>query len=1315
MPSTPSFSANIGLLTLDALSNSGAITFSGLGDTFQALSANANNGIAVNVNLTTTTGDLSLNGDADNAAASASPADNIVFSSAVVLTSAVSITLQATTGMSGSGTLDLDAVNGVTLDSSLASLGVLTINADTNKDGSGTFTAGSGTAISTSNKALNITAADVILTGTLDSGTATTTIQSAAVETIGVGDGALATGQNITFDNAKLAQITSGGLTIGGSTTSGLTVDTATTNSQQGLVTLLAGNSGANVVFSGGGSTFSGGLSVTAANQIQTATTIGSSGGQISFHAPVVLTGTTVVTSNGGNIVFDGNATIDSQPASHNDLTLTAGTGNVSLSAAVGGGQSLGAFSVASSTPFLETAGITAQTVSVNSANGVTFDGNVTTTGVVTVNADSNADGNGTFTVGNLAAVSTGSQAINITAADVSLDNGTLDSGSATTTIQSAAAETIGIGNAAGSLVISDAELSNITAATLVIGGATTTGITVSAVNNPSFTAHIGLVTLDALTNGGKIIFSTFASTFSALSANANNGIAVHVDLTTTTGDLSLNGDFDNVAAPGATSNDISFDSGVALTSAGSMTLQATTGKMSSGTLDLNAVDGVTLDSSLAATGVLSINADTNQDGLGTFTVAAGAAINTTNNALNITAADVTLLGTLNSGTATTTIQSAAVETIGVGDGPTATGQNINFDNAKLAKIFSGSLSIGGATTSGIAVDTATTTAQQGLVTLLAGNSGANVVFAGVVPSTFQSLSVTAANQIQTATEIDSSAGDIGFHSPVILTGATTVSASGGNILFDSQASVDSLAATSQNLTLTAGTTGSVTFSAAVGTAQSLGAFSVTSSQSFLESQGIKAQTMTVNSANGVILSGNVTTTGALNVNADTNADGNGTFTVGGGAAVNTTSSVLNITAADVNIAGTLDSGTATTTIQSAAPETIGIGSVAANLMIDSVALSNITAAALVVGGATTTSISVATVDNPSFTANIGLVTLDALASGGKITFSSFDDIFQALSANADNGITVQTNLTTQGAFTANADVNADGFGTFSVGNLAAVNTTNNSLNITAADVALTSGTLNSGTASTTIQASDGETIGLGNAAGQFTLNGSAIAEITSGALVLGGSTTGSITVNGLTDLQSGHLGPVTLLAQAAGSSIIFNGAGSTFQKLDATAAVNIQTATTIASTGGHIALHSPVILNGATSVTSAGGSITFDGAVDSAAATHNDLTLSAGSGAVTFTGAVGLGQSLGNLSVDELTELSRIERNQGAKCEREFGQRRHIQWQRDDDRHSHRQCRLRRQQFRDVHDGRRSGGQYEQQRPEHHGSRNFSLAGPRR
>src|SRR5262249_41067100 len=142
------------------------------------------------------------------------------------------------------------------------------------------------------------------------------------------------------------------------------------------------------------------------------------------------------------------------------------------------------------------------------------------------------------------------------------------------------------------------------------------------------------------------------------------------------------------------------------------------------------------------------------------------------------------------------------------------------------------------------------------------------------------------------------------------------------------------------------------------------------------------------------------------------------------------------------------------------------------------------------------------------------------------------------VSLTATNSITLGGNVTTTGTFTAHADVdlaagpdsNATldapgedaGTGVFTVASGMTVTTGNNALLISAADVNL-AGSLNSGTATTTIEAADGESIGLGTGAGDLSLSETELQHITSGNLVIGSSattglgTTGTITANGVT------------------------------------------------------------------------------------------------------------------------------------------------------------------------------------------------------
>ena len=124
----------------------------------------------------------------------------------------------------------------------------------------------------------------------------------------------------------------------------------------------------------------------------------------------------------------------------------------------------------------------------------------------------------------------------------------------------------------------------------------------------------------------------------------------------------------------------------------------------------------VTTTASVTGTGTITVNADSNGVGTGTFTESGGMDASSLNSAVSIKADQVSLIGTVKSGTATTTIQGSDNETIGLGSGARVIFQ---LTNLELGQIFSGALcDIGGTTTGTITSDTATTGSQQGPATL---------------------------------------------------------------------------------------------------------------------------------------------------------------------------------------------------------------------------------------------------------------------------------------------------------------------------------------------------------------------------------------------------------------------------------------------------------------------------------------------------------------------------------------------------------------------------------------------------------------------
>ena len=119
---------------------------------------------------------------------------------------------------------------------------------------------------------------------------------------------------------------------------------------------------------------------------------------------------------------------------------------------------------------------------------------------------------------------------------------------------------------------------------------------------------------------------------------------------------------------------------------------------------------------------------------------------------------------------------------------------------------------------------------------------------------------------------------------------------------------------------------------------------------------------------------------------------------------------------------------------------------------------------------------------------------------------------------NSENGITLSSNLNTNGTTNFTSDSDGDGTGNFSISSGKTLTTNNNELTITSNSMSFNStGRITSGTASTTLKVSDNGTIGLGSTAGNFSLTNSDLALITAGGLIIGGATNGTITVDGVT------------------------------------------------------------------------------------------------------------------------------------------------------------------------------------------------------
>jgi hypothetical protein len=499
--------------------------------------------------------------------------------------------------------------------------------------------------------------------------------------------------------------------------------------------------------------------------------------------------------------------------------------------------------------------------LTLNAARGVTLESTLTVPGpgFITINADSNADGIGDFRALDGVDVNSTDDPITITAADLNLSNtGTLTSGSSTTTLLTTNGRTMGVGNAAGQWQLSGSEMQRIVASGLIIGGAANGNVTVDGVTAAN-SATAGLVTLRATGNGRQILFQGANSVFAALSAQANAGIA--------------------------------FSAGMNLTAvSGGLTFQSTTGGLNgAGALTLNAANTVQLNSSLTTAGPLLVNADADANGTGVFSLANGLAVSTTNNPLTILSADITLLGSLNSGSADTTLAATAGRTVRVGQGTA----DYTLDSSELQKITAANLTIGDSTNGNISVNGVAAgdlANVAGTVNLLATGNGRSISFIGNV-SSFPALTARADNGIQ-----------VGFGPP-----KTTV----GDLFFDGDAdnSPDGDDA--------------VRFAAGV-VLESAGSMRLKATTGGL----VGDRALTLRAARGITLDDSLSVPGPgfIDILADTDADGIGNFVLAAGRTVNSFNNPISIVSADINLLGFLNSGTATMLLKpSRTAATIGI------------------------------------------------------------------------------------------------------------------------------------------------------------------------------------------------------------------------------------------------------------------------------------------------------------------------------------------------------------------------------------------------------
>ncbi|MCY2986414.1 MAG: hypothetical protein NTY19_00860, partial [Planctomycetota bacterium] len=340
-------------------------------------------------------------------AATAAAGDVYITESNGMSVGAVTVGMETVTGLQTTG-----AGNSITLNvnGNLALTEAVTTNAGF------AFLQATGGITSTAAGTITTTGATAgAVGGAVDINAGTNVSLVGSITTTGANNGVGGAGGIVTIDT------TNGPISVGTITTTGGT-GTGGNGGAAGLMTLNTGVN--NTITLNGNLTAAGGAGSTQG-----------SGADITLSDPTVL-GASLAISTGattGNIQFA--QTLDSTANQGYGLTLTAGTGNISFSGAVGAGLNgrLGAIAITSAKDVTESAGITAASLVQSAGTGMTLlngavntstgTGVALTTSAVTVNNTITTSGGGTVTITNAGLLDIA------VAADMNLDGAFLQNG----------------------------------------------------------------------------------------------------------------------------------------------------------------------------------------------------------------------------------------------------------------------------------------------------------------------------------------------------------------------------------------------------------------------------------------------------------------------------------------------------------------------------------------------------------------------------------------------------------------------------------------------------------------------------------------------------------------------------------------------------------------------------------------------------------------------------------------------------------------------------------------------------------------------
>jgi mucin-19 len=1073
----------------------------------------------------------------------------------------------------------------------------------------------------------------------LNSATDTTTIESTLGGAITFGSGAhhirsVTDGQEaLTITTSGLttlnSPIGSGGLRLASLTVNGTgTVDigaaTITTTGAQTYsdnVNLTGGvlMTGVNVSFNG---TLNGGqiLTVTDSGTTTFAQPVG--GGTRLTSLTVNGGGTTAI--NGGSILTTGNQTYTDNVTIGAVTTINSSGGSVAFSGTLSGAFTLSVTGGGTTAPSILFDGTvsTLTSLTANGANGVTIDADVTVAGPIVVNADTDNEGNGTFTISSGTTQNTGAgNDITITAARFNISTATALTSADQLTVTASNNHDIGLGAAALTLQVDNTELGILTAPGGTTFSSSNTGNGIQA-NGAVFPASAGNITLNATGNG--ITFLTAGTTAGGgITATAGGAVRVQANVTSTTGAISLNGGSIELGATLQTdSQTITLNSGAGILLTASAIVDTETGNDGNGgaiSITATGISGnaagrdLTLDTS--TTGAFNGGAIN----LVTMNAAGGNFLNdivvdSRGGAANgiITASGVTIAGNddgggdLSSLTVSGTLRLSGVNSFDMSDS-TATAGDINLQNATVSATAAGTT---------LSLNSNGTGQNAGNIDLGVFDNGGG--------SNLQTLTATASGT--------GASGTIDFFGTAITTTAAQSYTAGGGFL-QVNLTLTGTAVTfstplDNNFTLLINASGATTFNGRVGSTTPLSTITTDAPGTvIINTDVIRAQGGTITFNDPVTLTSDVTLTdsGATGVFFNSTVASDATPRA---LTVNTTGGGI------TRFAGTVGSGnplasvttdaTGTTEINGGLVRTTGAQDYNDNVTVN------------IGAGTPPTAITTTANGNVNFD---GTLTLNDLAgaNGVTVTAGTGNVTFTGAVTINDNDLTVASSAlaTVTGGisgstgnvdFTTSTRTDVDGaIALTGAGTVTLDATTISGVNITTVGGNITFG------GAVIVDATDGDNvidIGTGAGAGKVDFQGTLTLNDLGGANALRVTAgTGDVDFDGAVQINDNNLTVVSSAITTVTAGI----AGST-GNVDFTTTTRSDIDGSIALTGAGTVTLDAATISGA-SITTVGGDITFGGAVIVDATDGDsviDIGTGAGAGKVDFQGTLTLNDLAG-------------------------------------------------------------------------------------